>query len=116
MAENYDSIQVLSFKKKKKIKDAVFRSTITDDLNDSLVTPLISTSLISSTIHMPQANNYIDSKSNLVRKAKGDQRVVCGTNTNNKCQQAFLCRKHILCCSYRTQWPGLRVLTLNLYI
>lgn len=71
--------------KKKKIKDAVFRSTITDDLNNSLVTPLITTSLISSTIHVPQANNYIDSKSNLVRKAKGDQRVVCGgTNTKKR--------------------------------
>lgn len=53
---------------------------------------------------MPQANNYIDSKSNPVSKAKGDQRVVCsGTNTNNEYQQAFLCRKYILCCSYRTQ-------------
>lgn len=92
--------------KKKIIKDYGFRSTITDDLNNSLVTKLISTSLI-STIYKPQANNYIDFKINLVSKAKGDQRFVCGrSNTNNECQQAFLCRNRKGCASYRMQWPG----------
>lgn len=118
MAENYDSIRVLSFKKKKiKLKATASEGLFTDDPNDSLVTRLISASLISSTVHRPQANNYIDFKINLVSKAKGDQRAVCGgTNTSRECQQAFLCGKHILSCSYRMQWPGLRIFTLNLYI